>query len=372
MDKDSRFSVSAETYLDKHNVLTYLEDAVLQLLNHKEDNPNVSPSKFFSDYFNSVKLGNHTLFREYAFISATPHNRSSFVRTFWKCFQNIGRKGDLLGIREYHSLLCLLCLDFPVTPVQKTARIILMDDAMDCLISFPDFLYAFQVQFCFNEFLSSCAEVYKDLVKNPLNPPGAVIVPTSEKLAAAPSPRSSEGEPPGVRHEGVDSMQFHRLLVPVCEKLMPNALPQSLLKEILSTATRVTFYGFLMALSKSVALNKWIGKLPNKEKLWEPSEKSTLITTPSCPEQTSTPVVTITAPSSSTTAIRLVTSSLSNMDNKSARSRLTPEVSKELKKQAAALTSTRSLTNTLKRVCNIGQSDTDNTDTDSDSDSSTN
>ena len=75
--------------------------------------------------------------------------------------------------------------------------------------------------FYVTEFLSSCAEVYKDLVKNPLNPPGAVVVPTSEKLAAAPSPRSSEGEPPGVRHEGVDSMQFYRLLVPVCEKLMP-------------------------------------------------------------------------------------------------------------------------------------------------------
>ena len=71
------------------------------------------------------------------------------------------------------------------------------------------------------EFLSSCAEVYKDLVRNPLNPPGTVFVPTSEKLAAAPSPRSSEGEPPSVRHEGVDSMQFYRLLVPVCEKLMP-------------------------------------------------------------------------------------------------------------------------------------------------------
>ncbi len=25
-----------------------------------------------------------------------------------------------------------------------------MDDAMDCLISVPDFLYAFQVQFCFD------------------------------------------------------------------------------------------------------------------------------------------------------------------------------------------------------------------------------
>ena len=29
---------------------------------------------------------------------------------------------DLLATREYHSLLCLLCPDFPFSPVQKTAR----------------------------------------------------------------------------------------------------------------------------------------------------------------------------------------------------------------------------------------------------------
>ena len=55
---------------------------------------------FIFPSFNSVKLGNHTLFREYAFISATPHNRSSFVRTFWKCFQNIGRKGGMLNRKK--------------------------------------------------------------------------------------------------------------------------------------------------------------------------------------------------------------------------------------------------------------------------------
>ena len=42
-------SITRFTISEKHNVLTYLEDAVLQLLNHKEDNPNVSPAKFFSD-----------------------------------------------------------------------------------------------------------------------------------------------------------------------------------------------------------------------------------------------------------------------------------------------------------------------------------
>ena len=55
--------------------------------------------------------------------------------------------GELLSVKEYHSLLCLLCYDFPLDMVQKTARIVLMDDALDCLMAFPDFLYAFQIQF---------------------------------------------------------------------------------------------------------------------------------------------------------------------------------------------------------------------------------
>ena len=34
---------------EKHHVLTYLEDAVAQILEHKEENPKVNTTKFFSD-----------------------------------------------------------------------------------------------------------------------------------------------------------------------------------------------------------------------------------------------------------------------------------------------------------------------------------
>ena len=43
-------------------------------------------------------------------------------------------------------------------------RIILMEDAMDCLISFTDFLYAFQVQFCYD----GRTVEHKSLNKDPL------------------------------------------------------------------------------------------------------------------------------------------------------------------------------------------------------------
>lgn len=51
--------------------------------------------------FISVREGNHVMFREFTFVEATPHNRASFVRTFWKCFRNIGRKGG--------QWTCILC-----------------------------------------------------------------------------------------------------------------------------------------------------------------------------------------------------------------------------------------------------------------------
>merc|ERR1711944_106300 len=60
-----------------------------------------------------------------------------------------------------------------------------MDDAMDCLISFTDFLFAFQAQFYYEEFLSGCADVYKSLQEDPhisLDQP--VVVPTLDTLAS--------------------------------------------------------------------------------------------------------------------------------------------------------------------------------------------
>ncbi|MEQ2178954.1 hypothetical protein GOODEAATRI_019501, partial [Goodea atripinnis] len=97
--------------------------------------------------FSSVKNSNHVLFREFNYITATQHNRASFIRVFWRCFRQIGKSGDLLSVWEYRSLLQLLCPDFPLEVVRSAARIVLMDDTADCLMSFSDFIYAFQLQF---------------------------------------------------------------------------------------------------------------------------------------------------------------------------------------------------------------------------------
>jgi len=44
---------------------------------------------------------------------------------------------------EYSGQICLNSNKFKILFL----RIILLDDAMDCLISFSDFIYAFQIQF---------------------------------------------------------------------------------------------------------------------------------------------------------------------------------------------------------------------------------
>ncbi|XP_033751472.1 UPF0705 protein C11orf49 homolog isoform X4 [Pecten maximus] len=262
MTTEDRFSMTAEKYLAKHNILVYLEDSVAQLLEHREENPKTNAVKFFSEYFNSLRDGNHTMFREYNFVQATPHNRASFVRLFWKCYRQIGKKGDLLSIQEYHSLLSLLCPDFPFEPVQKTARIILLDDALDCLISFADFIYAFQVQFYYEEFMEKCHEIYLSLMQTQRSPRDPVVVPSGTEDTKV---HQNSHHP----SDGVDAMQYFRAVYPVCDRSSFSTPPGNCLKEILFNVPRVSFYGFLMALAKSESINDHIGRLPPKAELLE-------------------------------------------------------------------------------------------------------
>ncbi|ESP04163.1 hypothetical protein LOTGIDRAFT_198812 [Lottia gigantea] len=264
MAVDDRYSMSADKYLAKHNILVYLEDSVAQLLEHKEENSKVNAVKFLSDYFSSVRDGNHTMFREYTFIHSTPHNRASFVRLFWKCYRQIGKKGDLLSIQEYHSLLGLICPDFPFDIVKKTAKIVLIDDALDCLISFTDFVYAFQTQLYFEEFVEKCSGIYQSLLQSFRSPREPVVVPTSG-LKEDSGIHLNNHQPT----DDVDSMQFFRAIYPICDKIQFSSPPISSLKEILFHIPRISFYGFMIAIAKSESINSSIGRLPPKIELLE-------------------------------------------------------------------------------------------------------
>ncbi|XP_030055347.1 centriolar satellite-associated tubulin polyglutamylase complex regulator 1 [Microcaecilia unicolor] len=258
-----RLSLPGEQYLAQRHVLTYIEDAVSQLLENKEEVCQYGIARFFTEYFTSVHQGTHVLFREISFIQATPHNRASFLRNFWKCFRTIGKNGDLLTVKEYHCLLQMLCPDFPMDLTQKAARIVLMDDAMDCLMSFSDFLFAFQIQFYYSEFLESAAAIYQDLLtgKNP----NTVVVPTSSSEQHRQRSTQSECSP----HDGVDAPVFYQCLESLCERYKQSCPPPALIGEVLSSVHRLTFYGFLMVLSKHQGINKVIGALPERGKLLE-------------------------------------------------------------------------------------------------------
>ncbi|XP_015194842.2 centriolar satellite-associated tubulin polyglutamylase complex regulator 1 isoform X1 [Lepisosteus oculatus] len=256
-----RFSLTVDEYLAQKNVLFYLEDSASQLLEHKEEYIQFGIVRYFAEYFNSVRDGNHVLFREFSYVKATPHNRASFIRMFWRCFRQIGKNGDLLAMTEYTSLLQLLCPDFPVEVVQNAARIVLMDDAMDCLMSFADFLYAFQIQFYYEEFLESIAAIYQDLLSG--KSPNTVIVPTSTSVEQLPHVATTETTPQDV----VDSLTFFGCIEALCERYKHSHPSTSSIKEILQQVQRVSFYGFLIALAKHEGINCEIGSLPNKTDL---------------------------------------------------------------------------------------------------------
>ncbi|KAF4009433.1 hypothetical protein G4228_000166 [Cervus hanglu yarkandensis] len=253
-----RLALPDYEYLAQRHVLTYVEDAVCQLLENKEDISQYGIARFFTEYFNSVCQGTHILFREFSFIQATPHNRASFLRAFWRCFRTVGKNGDLLTMREYHCLLQLLCPDFPLELTQKAARIVLMDDAMDCLMSFSDFLFAFQIQFYYSEFLESVAAIYQDLLSG--KNPNTVIVPTSS--SGQHRQRPSAGEAGTL--EGVEAALFYQCLENLCDRHKYSCPPPALVKEVLSNVQRLTFYGFLVALSKHHGINQALGALPDK------------------------------------------------------------------------------------------------------------
>uniref|UniRef100_A0A670J115 Centriolar satellite-associated tubulin polyglutamylase complex regulator 1 n=1 Tax=Podarcis muralis TaxID=64176 RepID=A0A670J115_PODMU len=250
-----------EGEVSQQHVLTYMEDAVSQLLESRDDISQYGIARFFTEYFNSVRQGTHILFREFNFVQATPHNRASFLRTFWRCFRTVGKNGDLLTAKEYHCLLQLLCPDFPMELTQKAARIVLMDDAVDCLMSFSDFLFALQIQFYYSEFIESVAAIYQELLtgKNP----NTVIVPTS----SSGQHRSRQTLSECSQLDGVEAPAFYQCLESLCDRSKYSCPPSAIVKEVLSSVQRLTFYGFLMALAKHHGINRALGALPDKADL---------------------------------------------------------------------------------------------------------
>ncbi|XP_056273623.1 centriolar satellite-associated tubulin polyglutamylase complex regulator 1 [Pseudoliparis swirei] len=275
MTRRNRFNstVPDDEYLADSHVSFYLSDAVTQLLEHKEEYSQFGVVRYFAEYFSSVKNSNHVLFREYNYIRATPHNRASFIRVFWRCYRQIGKSGDLLSMLEYRSLLQLLCPDFPLEMVQSAARIVLVDDAVDCLMSFSDFLHALQLQFYYPEFLDSVLVIYQDLLAG--KSPNTVIVPTSTSVERLPPVAAEENDKEEEEEEqqqeeeeeeeedGVEPSTLAQCIDALCDRFKRSHPPRSCMREVLGQTNKVSYYSFLMSLAKHEAVNQTIGALPS-------------------------------------------------------------------------------------------------------------
>ncbi|XP_054633804.1 centriolar satellite-associated tubulin polyglutamylase complex regulator 1 [Dunckerocampus dactyliophorus] len=255
-------AVTVDEYLAESNVLFYLSDALAQLLEHKEEYTNFGVIRYFAEYFSSVKNSNHILFREFNYIRATPHNRASFIRVFWRCYRQIGKSGDMLSVLEYSSLLQLLCPDFPVEIVKSAARIVLTDESVECLMSFSDFLYAFQLQFYYQEFLESVLLIYQDLLSG--KSPNTVIVPTSTSVEQHPCLVTEENNKEEKRDFEMEASTLAGCIDALFDRFKHSHPPRSCIKEALEETGRVSWYSLLGSLAKHEIINQSIGALPSK------------------------------------------------------------------------------------------------------------
>uniref|UniRef100_A0AAQ4Q7Y5 Centriolar satellite-associated tubulin polyglutamylase complex regulator 1 n=2 Tax=Gasterosteus aculeatus aculeatus TaxID=481459 RepID=A0AAQ4Q7Y5_GASAC len=266
MTRVNRFNspVPDHEYLADGDVLFYLRDAVTQLLDHQQEYTTFGLIRYFAEYFSSVKNSNHVLFREYNYIRATPHNRASFIRVFWRCYRQIGKSGDLLSTLEYRSLLQLLCPDFPLEMVQRAARIVQMEDVVDCLMSFSDFLYALQLHFYYPEFLNSMLLIYQDLLAG--KSPNTVIVPTSTSidLLRSVAAENISKEKQQQQQDGVDPSTLAQCIDALCDRFKHSHPPRSCMREVLGQTNKVYYYSFLMSLAKHESINQTIGALPSR------------------------------------------------------------------------------------------------------------
>lgn len=294
-EEKGRALMDPELYLKKHHLMAYIEDVVSFLLERKDEDPKTRPIEVLAEYFKSIKNGTHILFREYSFISSTPHNRASFIKLFWHSYTEVAVKGEMMQLAEFLSLLRLLCYNFPVEIVQKVGEVLFCHNAMENLVSFPDFLYTFQVIFYYEVFLSQCQSICSDLEKGqtPLSLLGSTVVvsipsfadqtesvsrPTSRSGSLSENNPSSLGRPDAPiteeqHNKQVDPEMFTKAVFNLAYKLREREPWQrcpspEVLTDVIGTMQQSCSYlDFVLALSRSDSANAEIGTLPAKDSL---------------------------------------------------------------------------------------------------------
>ena len=278
-----------EHYLKQHHVMTYVEDAVGFLLERKDEDTKVKLYELLANYFKSIRDGTHVLFREYAFVSSTPHNRASFIKLLHQNYNHLASEGSLMSMTELLSLLRLLCHDFPTALIVKVAKVIFSHNALESLVSFRDFLYVFQVVFYYNNFLVECEEAWTNIASGSnqwhhhILPGATVVVPGVPNMAsdvdtASSRPTSTlhpslhaEGPGEGPSRGVVGVHLISKALVSMIDQRKESepweSCPTSdvacdVLAKAGDPSGQLTFFDFVLALSRSDLICTEVGVLP--------------------------------------------------------------------------------------------------------------
>lgn len=107
-----------QEYLDTHHIPLYLNDVVTLLLRLRP----AAPLDFIANYFAEVLNGTHVLLRDFAYISACPHNRWSFVLVIQDSFGRLSPNQEL-SAHDLLELLRLFCPDFPLELVVDACKL---------------------------------------------------------------------------------------------------------------------------------------------------------------------------------------------------------------------------------------------------------
>ncbi|PAA77967.1 hypothetical protein BOX15_Mlig000482g5 [Macrostomum lignano] len=277
---------SPSQYLESHHVTFYMEDCITQLLLYKEDNPKVNARNFMADYFKCLNSGNHVLLREFAFVSATPHNRLSFVRLIYRAYCNLNEVGDCLCLQELHSLLLLLCPDLPWrlveaaghtaqetvlagggsegTAAQTPASSSHPDSLKHVRFLFSDFLMAFQIHLLYDEFLEKCAQLYESLLSGRSNNIDVFLPQTDQQQQQQTEETANSGATSAAAVElqqRVSSSAFSRLIEGVCHELQLHVPNMDIIKKSLGSNRTTTYREFLGGLVRNKELSAALGLL---------------------------------------------------------------------------------------------------------------
>ena len=276
-----------DTYLQRHHLLTYVEDAVLLLLTCKDQDSKTRPFELLANYFENVRNGSHVVLREYTFVSATPLNRRSFIAIVWQTYSHVPECQQPMQLVELLSLLRLLCSDFPLAEMEKVSRILCGHGSTTTgVVSFTDFLYIFQITFYFDCFLGLLEGMLPSLLSGSIIYPqlsssNTVVVPLP--TVASPtitsrqdthcSSRSLESsvqtDEAAMFGRAVSRATLLEAALGLCGRMEEREPGQShpsqeALREVLSGAEELSLRDFVFRLSESDRVNCKIGALPTK------------------------------------------------------------------------------------------------------------